>query len=101
MNEIPKGSKLLISDSMGIYIPQLFVRHFLDKIPKGQLNHEEQAILSNPDHEHYWEVWAGVLQNVTLVDNFDLPESKQHRYYLYQDGDLWAIPEGSEWPEDE
>lgn len=75
-------AKLLISDSWGIYIPQLFARNFGPFISR-----EDEAILTaGPEHADYWETWDDVLRHTVIKDD------KGERYNLSQDGDLWAIP---------
>jgi hypothetical protein len=46
-----------------------------------------------PDHEWYWEAWISIIDNAVI-------ESNGVRWRLHQEGDLWEVPEGYEWPED-
>lgn len=77
------NATLLISDSVGIYIPQLFARNYGQHI----LCDADRAILeAGPEHAEYWDAWDDVLGSTYVTD------AKGLRYYLHQDGDLWAIP---------
>jgi hypothetical protein len=44
--------------------------------------------LSNPDNEQYWGAWDTVLNNCILEDKWG------NKFTLYQNDDLWAVPEG-------
>lgn len=80
---------LLVNSAHGIYIPQLFAKECRKYIIDID-NHQEDidTLLEGPDHEHYWDAWADVTDNVKLKD------SDGNTFTLYQgDGDLWAIPE--------
>ncbi|MDE2101168.1 MAG: hypothetical protein KGL39_28225 [Patescibacteria group bacterium] len=83
---------ILLSDARGIYIPRDFAEEFGGMSSTHGLTDEDLKILSDPDHDLYWETWDDVLNDVTLHD-----DSTGVTYSLYQDGDLWAIPEGMEW----
>lgn len=92
---LPEGSELFFEDSRGIYIPQLFATDIIrDKLEN--VSSDDLAILeAGPTEENEWylDTWDDVLNNAILVkDNGD-------RFTLYQDGDLWIIPEGAEWHE--
>jgi len=79
----PKTPNLLLESNRGIYIPQVFAQDFDIPLPENIA----RDLLEGPENEWYWESWAWVLDNVTFLE-------KGARYSLYQDGDLWAIPEG-------
>ena len=86
--------QLLLSDRHGIYIPQLFIRYYLEHIVKDTITQEDIDILQfGPSNDWYWESWDTVLDNAVLVDEYNI------RWTLYQSGDLWAIKEGTEIPE--
>jgi len=81
---------LILLDSHGIYIPQLFC---------SDLGEEEAASLgisswalsqcqTGPDAPHYWEAWEEILTDCSYRDD------KGTLWTLYQNGDLWEIPEG-------
>lgn len=85
---------LYLDDHRGIYIPRDFVLGTRPECISGA-KPEDLEILRDPNHEWYWEAWDSVCQNAILTDNLGT------RYRLYQDGALWLIPEGSNWPEPE
>lgn len=78
----------LISDGFGVYIPKVFT----ERVNFARLKNADPAdwaiIEQGPDAEYYWEAWDCILAGVNLVAD-DGAE-----YYLWQDGDLWAIPVG-------
>jgi hypothetical protein len=87
---------LWLSDARGIYIPRDFANSFVDRSKHVQnVTEEDWAILEDPDHEWYWEAWDEVLQNAVVTDN------EGTRFRLSQNGDLWLIPEGMEWSEEQ
>jgi hypothetical protein len=83
-------SILLIDGHHGIYIPHLFWTNYKHQL-EG-FTDEEMAILDkdlrSPDEEHYWEAWEEVLDNGTVVID-------KKKYTLYQNDDLWLIPQNS------
>lgn len=70
----------LLSDARGVYIPRDFLdlEHF-----KAQLSEREIQVLSDPEHEFYWETWDSILNRDFIVNG--------ETWTLYQDGDLWAV----------
>lgn len=74
---------LLLSDARGIYIPRDFVQSF--DLNKWGLYKDNEAILSNPEDEFYWDEWSTVLDNAKFIDE------QGNEFRLYQDGNLWAI----------
>jgi len=88
---------LIASDNHGIFIPQLIAKGELDN-PKwnwdGVTEHSKQALLNGPDDESYWDAWDEAERNVRIT-----VQTTGIVYYLHQDGDLWAVPEGQDFPE--
>lgn len=82
---------LLADGSRGIYIPQFFAQHFMEGENADLAG--RQTLLEGPDHPEYWDTWADV------VDNWEC-EFSGVMYTLHEDGDLWAVPPGYEWPEE-
>ncbi len=84
---------LWLSDARGVYIPRDFANSFADRSKHVTgVSDEDWAILeSGPDHEWYWDTWNDVEQNAIVTDE------NGHKYTLYQNGDLWLVPEGMEW----
>lgn len=83
---------LIIDGHFGIYIPQIFATRYLtgaDCMRCGILL-DYAAALENTDNELYWEAWESVLNNYKSEDGET----------LYQDQDVWLVPNGFEWPED-
>lgn len=75
------GIQILLSDHNGINIPQLFVNNF----NFSGADIEDIAICEKgPDEESYWDAWNNICRDAFITHN-----GKQ--YYLYQDGDLFAI----------
>lgn len=74
----------LLSDSLGIYLPQEFAESF-DLKEWGIDDPEvEEILLEGPDHELYWEVWDEVIQDAHFTKDGE-------EWGLYQDGDLFAF----------
>lgn len=87
---IPQGSQLLINDSHGQYIPQLFAEQFRDRVTpassKEITDEDWDILLAGPEHEFYWDTWTAVLDNCILVDE------NGREFSLMQEQDVWAIP---------
>jgi hypothetical protein len=84
---------LLYDGSSGIYIPKMFATLFSRSHVSG-VSDEDYAILeAGPEHDLYWDAWADVLDRARLTIN-------GKEYFMYQDGDCWAIEKGAEWNED-
>lgn len=88
MYSFPDTAVLLLSDARGIYIP----RDFTSAVAYSQTSNitpDDWAILAiGPDHKEYWEAWC------TILDNARVTDTSGNEFYLWQDGDLWAIPIG-------
>ena len=82
---------LLLTDANGIYIPKYFSEMFPDL-----LDDDTKEVLSNPENEWYWDVWEDIINYHPV----ELEDDDGNKYFLYQQGDLWAIPVGWEWDED-
>jgi len=92
-----KDIQLLVSDRHGIYIPQFFCQNYLNYIVnKDELEEQINDCLEGPDNEFYFESWDDITQQVKLKDDNGDPMTIG---YLGESGDLWAIPEGYEYPE--
>lgn len=87
---------LWLSDARGIYIPRDFANSFAnrDRDVSG-VSAEDWAVLeAGPDHEFYWDVWNSVCDDARITDS-----KAGITYFVYQEGDCWLVPEGSEWDE--
>ena len=74
---------LMVGDCYGNNIPLEFAKDC-----EGWEGISEWAmttLLSGPDNPNYWEAWNSV------TDNASLKTDCGKTYYLYQDGDLWAV----------
>lgn len=91
-DDMPDGSVLYLSEGRGIYIPQHFAEVTKSECIVGvdDLARDLAIVADGPDGEWYWEAWSNILDNAIVVD----PDNGQ-RYTLYQDGDLWLVPEHS------
>jgi len=90
--------ELLVNDAHGIYIGKLFCEWYGHLITnKDKLQEDINICLEGPDNEEYIEAW------VNVIDNAELCNDKGERFTvgnLGESGDLWAIPEGYEYPEE-
>jgi hypothetical protein len=77
------GINLVLSDIRGVYIPRDFVNNF--DLDKWHIDTKYIDFLSSPDNEFYWEYWDEVLSNAYFIDE------SGNKWYLWQDGYLWAI----------
>lgn len=95
MYNLPEESELFASDARGIYIPQ----HFAESVQRDKVSNvkeESWTILeAGPYHELYWDVWCEVLDDAKLTD------SNGRVWSLWQDGDLWLVPDDVEFGESE
>lgn len=79
------GMMLLLDSARGVYIPRYFNDCFSMKSWNIEDNDSDLAILrEGPENEWYWEAWDSILTRAVYIDG------NGHRWYLYQDGDLWA-----------
>jgi hypothetical protein len=85
---------LWLDDHRGVYIPRDFASSFADRARSvAGVSEEQWAILEDPDHELYWDVWTEVCDNAKVTDENGIV------YSVWQDGACWLIPEGMEWNE--
>lgn len=91
--------QILLSDGGGIYIPQMFATNLVFGAQPNQwqgVSAENLDILERgPEGEEYWEAWEEVLDQAFLVSG------EGRKYTLGHDGDVWAIPDGMEWSDEE
>ena len=93
MSDMPEGSLLYLDGWCGVNIPRDFVDSTYRKCISGVEQDDLNACL-DPAGEWYWEAWDNICRNAVITST----NGKQ--YTLYQDGALWLIPVGAEWPED-
>ena len=96
--------KLLITDSAGQYIPQIwYEKCYLDVhwssnngwgwigVPKWT----RSIIEAGPEHEEYWDAWESILNSTKYIAASGLI------WTLHLDGDLWAVSEDHVWEDEE
>lgn len=79
------GLKLLLSDSMGVYIPKVFCEENNTQDFGITLTDEDREILQDPYNEGYWDLWDTIERTAVRVDE----EGNEWRLWL--DGDLWLV----------
>jgi hypothetical protein len=81
---------LVLSDHHGIYIPQLWCSDITES--ECESLHVQwsdvQCCQSGPDHEWYWEAWQAITDACYMTDDRGIT------WRLWQDGDLWEVPDG-------
>lgn len=79
--------QLAVNGLWGINTP----KRFFERYPQflTHLNEEDHDIISNPEHEHYWEVWNQFVQDFRVVKDGD-------RWSIYEDGDVFFVSEHHE-----
>ena len=88
MDEIDLTHAELYADSnRGQFIPQFFAQSILREHVAGVTESQFAALEAGPDAEDYWDVWNEVQTNAVITDK------EGRKWSLYQDGDLWMIPD--------
>jgi hypothetical protein len=90
---------LWISDARGLSIPRDFANCFISLVERyrrvdGVEDDQWRILEEGPDNSEYWKCWDEVLRDAVITDDNGV------KWTLYQDGDLWLIPEGMVWSED-
>ena len=78
--------EILLADSRGIYIPKDFVEDFdMTQWGLDVGDPDVVCVAYGPhDNEWYWDAWNAILDKACMtVDG--------RKFYLHQDGDLWAV----------
>ena len=98
MNTVNLTPELLVNDANGIYIGQIFCQQYGHLITNKEALSEDIAIcLEGPDNKEYIEAW------VNVIDNAEITNDKGEKFTvgnLGEGGDLWAIPDGYEYPDE-
>ena len=84
--------KLAVDGSWGIYAPARFFKlhpQFLE-----HLNEDEQAIMSDPANDGYDDIWDEFVRDFEVKLHTD---SDDHRWNLYQDGDIFFVRNDHQW----
>lgn len=87
--------RFLLSDSHGIYIPQLWAQSLSEKdCDDFSVSWEDVKLCqSGPDEPLYWEAWQSILDNAEYKEDREM-------WRLIQNGDLFAVRAGAEIPEE-
>lgn len=90
-----EDARLLLSDSHGIYIPQLYCQSLSEEEAEESGISWEDVLLcqSGPDEELYWEAWQAICDSAEW-------EEDGERWNLLQDGDLWQVRADAVIPEE-
>lgn len=82
------GVQLLMGDSAGVFLPRQFA-HAFDAAFWGiaQNDSDWMTVMNGPDEEWYWDAWQSVLDRAFHID------PNGNKWYLWQDGDLFAYCE--------
>ncbi len=98
MKQAIKEPELIVNDHHGIYIAQVFCQSYKPYITNmDKVGEDFDICLQGPDHPEYIEAW------IDLMDNVEFTNDKGEKYTvgnLGESGDLWAIPEGYEYPDE-
>lgn len=86
MQNLPNNAVLIASDRHGVFIPQYFAESIVRDMVTGVSAQDWQELERGPEFEHYWDTWDRVLNNAIVTDD------SGQSFYLWQDGDLWAVP---------
>jgi hypothetical protein len=87
---------LIVDGCFGVYVPKRFAEKYGNTSALlGIMQEDLDVLLAGPDAENYWDCWDEVLAKARL--KFD---NSSVEYYLYQDGDLFAIDCEAELPDD-
>lgn len=98
MKKVINEPELLLNDAHGIYIPQLFCKTYSSYIINmAEVKEDFDICLDGPDNSEYWEAWENLIDNVQFTN--DMGE-KYTIGNLGESGDLWAIPDGYEYPDE-
>lgn len=84
---LPEESILFADSARGVYIPQHFAESIQRDLVTGVTEDDWRILEAGPEDELYWEAWNDVEQSAVV----HAPEGVD--YYLYQDDDLWLVPE--------
>lgn len=94
-------SRLLLSDSHGIYIPQLYCQG-ISKSEAKELCLDWWAVETcqhGPDEEFYWDAWQSILDSAEITEPATLKQ-QESIWRLHQNGDLWMVRSDVELPEE-
>ena len=88
---------LIVDGAYGIYAPQTFCERMNFKDFCGVDQECWDILLEGPKHDLYWEAWDELMSNASIVldpATYNQKPGRYIRYYVWQDGDIWLVPEG-------
>ena len=80
-----QGIEFLCDSCNGKFIPQIMINRLI--VSGWSIDCEYIEDLQDPDNEWYWDIWDQV------VDNAQFTDENGNKWYLWQDGDLFAYCE--------
>jgi hypothetical protein len=83
---------LFCDGASGQYIPQRFANEVKRDAISGIDLADLDYLAEGPDQEWYWDTW------ITVCDNAAVTDTDGTVYHLYQNGDLWLLPDGYDGP---
>ena len=92
MTDTTTEELLLVDEVYGVYVPQIFARRIKNNDYREDLSFQcdvpdfLKLAEMDPSEESYSHIWDDVLDRCTVIDAHD------QEYFLFQDGNLWAIP---------
>ena len=89
--------KILVEARRGPFIPNDFGRYWGRRVDKDSVDWYDINILRvGPQAKSYWDAWNRVLAHAVIVE-----DGCRYKLHRDKDGNIWAIPEGWEWSEEE
>jgi len=76
--------QLAVDGSFGIHVPKRFFQRYPQFLE--HLNEEDHAIIENPEHEHYWDVWDQFVQDFRVIKD-------GVRWFIHRDVDVFFVSE--------
>ncbi len=87
-----KELSLLVDSHHGIYSAQILAQSYGKYL---QIDRTELNILkAGPDDDNYIETWAA-------IDGCEIIDESGEKYFIWQNEDIWAVPDGWEWSEED
>lgn len=87
-----KELSLLVDSHNGIYSAQMLAKWYGKYLQIDQTSID--ILLAGPDDGNYLDTWSE-------IDGIELIDESGEKYFIWQNEDIWAVPDGLEWSEDE
>jgi hypothetical protein len=84
--------QLAVDGSWGIYAPARFFQLYPQFL--NHLNEHEAWVMSDPNNEGYNDIWDEFVRDFEVKLHTD---SDDHRWNLYQDGDIFFVRNDHVW----